>query len=100
MPDIRLITENLADKLIQGIRRSTAVYIMTSFVMEFGVKLLAHHLQEAVDRGADVKLLAGDYLHITQPNALRKLLAIEGLEIRIWRSRGTSFHPKGLFARL
>lgn len=94
MPDIRLITENLADELIQGIRRSTAVYIMTSFVMESGVKLLAPHLQEAVDRGAEVKLLAGDYLHITQPNALRKLLEIEGMEIRIWRSRGTSFHPK------
>ncbi|GIP30276.1 hypothetical protein J23TS9_54060 [Paenibacillus sp. J23TS9] len=94
MPDIRLITENLADELIQGIRRASGIYIMTSFVMESGVKILAPHLEEAVQRGAEVKLLAGDYLHITQPDALRRLLKIEGLEIRIWRSRGTSFHPK------
>lgn len=94
MPEIRLITENLADELIQGIRRAAGIYIMTSFVMESGVKILAPHLREAVQRGAEVKLLAGDYLHITQPNALRRLLEIEGLEIRIWRSRGTSFHPK------
>ncbi|WP_211748450.1 DEAD/DEAH box helicase family protein [Paenibacillus sp. Marseille-Q4541] len=94
MPDIRLITENLADELIEGIGRASGIYIMTSFVMDSGVKLLAPHLEKAIRRGAEVKLLAGDYLHITQPNALRRLLQIEGLELRIWRSRGTSFHPK------
>lgn len=94
MPDIKLITENLADELIQGISRASGIYIMTSFVMNSGVKILAPHLEDALARGAEVKLLAGDYLHITQPEALRRLLSIEGLELRIWRSRGTSFHPK------
>lgn len=94
MPDIKLITENLAGELIPAIGRAAGVYIMTSFVMESGVKILAPHLEAAIARGAEVKLLAGDYLHITQPNALRRLLKIEGLELRIWRSRGTSFHPK------
>lgn len=95
MPDIRLITENLADELIPGIGRASGIYILTSFVMESGVRLLAPHLKEAIERGAEVKLLAGDYMFVTQPSALRLLLSIDpSIEARIWRSRGTSFHPK------
>jgi HKD family nuclease len=52
-------------------------------------------LKEAADRGAEIKVLAGDYLFVTQPQALRLLLAVdERIEARLWRSRGTSFHPK------
>ncbi|SEP00999.1 hypothetical protein [Paenibacillus sp. OV219] len=73
MPDIKLITENLVDELIPGINRASGIYILTSFVMESGVKLLAPHLKEAALRGAEVKLLAGDYLFVTQREALRAL---------------------------
>lgn len=95
MPDIKLITENLADELIPSIQKASGIYILTSFVMESGVRLLAPYLKEAMDRGAEVKLLAGDYLFVSQPEALRALLRIHpGIEARLWRSRGTSFHPK------
>jgi len=95
MPDIKLITENLADELIPGIQQASGIYILTSFVMESGVRILAPHLKDALERGAEVKLLAGDYLFVTQPEALRELLLIHpGMEVRLWRSRGTSFHPK------
>ncbi|MDT3429247.1 superfamily II DNA or RNA helicase [Paenibacillus forsythiae] len=68
---------------------------MTSFLMQSGVRLLAPHLKSALERGAEVKMLAGDYLYITQPDGLRALTAIdERLEARLWRSMGTSFHPK------
>ncbi len=95
MPDIKLITENLADELIPGIQKSVGIYILTSFVMESGVKLLSSHLKQAAERGAEVRVLAGDYLFVTQPGALRLLQNIDPrIEIRLWRSRGTSFHPK------
>ncbi|QHT59364.1 DEAD/DEAH box helicase family protein [Paenibacillus lycopersici] len=95
MPDIKLITENLVEELIPGIQRASGIYILTSFVMESGVRLLAPHLKEAALRGAEVKLLAGDYLFVTQPEALRALIRIHpAIEVRLWRSRGTSFHPK------
>ncbi|MGN7454876.1 DEAD/DEAH box helicase family protein [Paenibacillus pasadenensis] len=95
MPDIKLITENLVDELIPGIQQASGIYILTSFVMDSGVRILAPHLREALDRGAEVKLLAGDYLFVTQPQALRTLLSIHpSMEARLWRSRGTSFHPK------
>lgn len=95
MPDIKLITENLADELIPGIKRATGIYILTSFVMESGVRLLQPYLKDAADRGAEIKILAGDYLFVTQPQALRRLLEVdERIEARLWRSFGTSFHPK------
>ncbi|OWR33151.1 DNA helicase [Saccharibacillus sp. O23] len=93
--NVKLITRNLADELIAGMQNASGIYIMTSFLMQSGVNLLAPQLKKALDRGAEVKMLAGDYLYITQPEGLRKLLAIDPrLEARLWRSMGTSFHPK------
>ncbi|MCD1261418.1 DEAD/DEAH box helicase family protein [Paenibacillus athensensis] len=95
MPDIKLITENLADELIPGIERAAGIYIMTSFVMRSGVQMLAPHLKAAAERGADIKILCGDYLFITQPEGLRALVHIDArIEARLWHSRGASFHPK------
>src|SRR5690606_36667161 len=71
------------------------IYIVTSFVMRSGVALLAPHLKEAAERGAEIKVLAGDYLYVTQPEGLRLLCGIHpNIEARLWRSRGMSFHPK------
>jgi DNA or RNA helicases of superfamily II len=93
--NIKLITENLADELITGIQNASGIYIMTSFVMQSGVRLLAPHLKSAIERGAEVKILAGDYLFVTQPEGLQALRDIDiRLEARLWRSMGTSFHPK------
>ncbi len=95
MPDIKLITTNLADELIPGIERASGVYILTSFVMESGVRLLQPYLKAAAERGGEIKILAGDYLFVTQPQALRRLIEVDNrIEARLWRSYGTSFHPK------
>ncbi|XEC96002.1 phospholipase D-like domain-containing protein [Paenibacillus tarimensis] len=94
MPDIKLITENLADELIPGIQRASGIYILTSFVME-SCQAARSAFKRRDGRGAEVKLLAGDYLFVSQPEALRSLLRIHpSIEARLWRSRGTSFHPK------
>ncbi|GIO91435.1 MULTISPECIES: DEAD/DEAH box helicase family protein [Paenibacillus] len=93
--NVKLITENLADDLITGMQNASGIYIMTSFVMQSGVRLLAPHLKGAIERGAEVKVLAGDYLFVTQPEGLQALRDIDPLlEARLWRSMGTSFHPK------
>ncbi|MEK3883649.1 DEAD/DEAH box helicase family protein [Paenibacillus sp. PL2-23] len=93
--NVKLITENLADELIVGMQHASGIYIMTSFIMQSGVRLLAPHLKSAIERGAEVKVLAGDYLFVTQPEGLKLLCDIDDrLEARLWRSMGTSFHPK------
>ncbi|MCP1135778.1 DEAD/DEAH box helicase family protein [Paenibacillus polysaccharolyticus] len=93
--NVKLITDNLADELITRMQHASGIYIMTSFIMQSGVKLLAPHLKRAAERGAEVRMLAGDYLYITQPEGLRALCEVDSrIEARLWRSMGTSFHPK------
>lgn len=70
-----------------------------AFVLESGVELLEEHLRDLLDRGAHIRLLTGDYLGVTDPRALYRLLDLqEGargqLDLRVFESAGTSFHPK------
>ncbi|WP_134702982.1 DEAD/DEAH box helicase family protein [Ammoniphilus sp. YIM 78166] len=95
MTRIKLITENLLEDLVQAMEQASSIYFITSFVMESGVRLLEGRLKQAILRGAEVKILAGDYLFVTQPEGLRRLIDIDdSIEVRLWRSKGISFHPK------
>ncbi|MDD9311793.1 DEAD/DEAH box helicase family protein [Cytobacillus firmus] len=95
MSNIQLITNQLGTHLLKQIESASSICILTSFTMKSGVSYLTKHLKIAAERGADIKICTGDYLYITQPEALAALLDIhEKIEIRIWRSNGTSFHPK------
>ncbi|WP_100372088.1 DEAD/DEAH box helicase family protein [Bacillus sp. FJAT-45037] len=92
---MRLITELLIDEIKESIEKASSIYIVTAFLMKTGVDLLKHPLKEALDRGAEVKICTGDYMYITQPDALRALFLLdERIEIRLWQSNGRSFHPK------
>ena len=52
-------------------------------------------LQQAALRQADIKILTGDYMAITQPDALALIHSeLPTAEIRMIESGGTSFHPK------
>ncbi|HJV47324.1 MAG TPA: DEAD/DEAH box helicase family protein [Bacillota bacterium] len=95
MSKIKLVTENLLDELIKSIDTASGVYLIISFVMESGVRLLEESLLKALNRGAEIKILAGDYLFVTQPEGLRRCFQLDPrIEVRLWRSNGTSFHPK------
>lgn len=96
MSSIKLVTENVQKHIIEGIHTASTIYILTSFVMKSGVELLRPYLIAAAKRGADIKICTGDYLFVTQPEALRRLLfpEFENVEVRLWQSNGTSFHPK------
>jgi superfamily II DNA or RNA helicase/HKD family nuclease len=95
MSEVKLITTNLKAEIIENINKSSTIYILTSFVMKSGVELLKAPLHQAAIRGADIKICTGDYLFVTQPDALKELISIhESIKVRLWRSSGTSFHPK------
>lgn len=100
MTEIRFITENLVSNLEQQLEQATTVYWITAFAMKSGVDLVLPSLVDAAKRGADIKLLVGDYLSITQPEALRRLIdAVPEAEVRIYQSHGLSFHPKAYLFR-
>ncbi|KEZ53663.1 DEAD/DEAH box helicase family protein [Metabacillus indicus] len=95
MSKVQLITNQLANRLIEKLETADTIYILTSFVMKSGVDLLEKPLLKAAERNADIKICTGDYLYITQPEAIEKLAAIHpSIEVRMWKSNGVSFHPK------
>jgi superfamily II DNA or RNA helicase/HKD family nuclease len=95
MSKVELITGELGKHLSTQIENATSICILTSFIMKSGVQYLKESLRQAALRGADIKVCTGDYLFVTQPKALEELLSIhEGIQIRLWKSNGISFHPK------
>ncbi|MBU6277281.1 MAG: HIT domain-containing protein, partial [Planctomycetes bacterium] len=105
-PD-RPLWPHLADRL----PGATEVDLVASFVQRSGLELVRESLFRALAGGARVRVMAGDYLGITSPDALRQLLgwldyardaaglAAGVLEVRLLeldRLPGppASFHPK------
>ncbi|MBU8907676.1 DEAD/DEAH box helicase family protein [Desertibacillus haloalkaliphilus] len=101
MTKVKLLTEALIDEIVPAMETASSIYILTSFAMKSGVERLAPSLKRAVERGAEVKVCTGDYLYVTQPQALQALIDVdESIEVRLWKSNGKSFHPKAyLFQR-
>ena len=89
--------------LLDAINHATEISITTAFIRMTGVRLIQEALVDALNRKARVRILTGDYLGITDPNALRyfMLLQEQGAEVRVFESQGrTSFHMKAyLFTR-
>lgn len=95
--------------------RATRIDILAAFVQDSGLAAIASAVQDALARGARLRVLTGDYLDITQVDAVRRLadwasttaaerraddpkLRVAGeLEARVVetaRLGGRSFHPK------
>ncbi len=81
--------------LLEELGKARAVDVAVAFVLESGVHLIEEHLQDLLDRGGRLRLLAGDYFGITEPAALLRLLDLQGKRsLRVFESRNVSFHPK------
>ncbi len=57
-------------QLVNSMKRADRIDIIVSFLMESGVKMLLKDLDQAMKRGAKIRILTGNYLGITQPSAL------------------------------
>jgi superfamily II DNA or RNA helicase/diadenosine tetraphosphate (Ap4A) HIT family hydrolase/HKD family nuclease/SOS-response transcriptional repressor LexA len=98
-PD-RPLWHRLADRL----PGASEVDLLASFVQTSGLDLVGKSLFRAIAAGAKVRLLVGDYLGITSPDALRQLLGWVDLagpafearlaELETLRGSPDSFHPK------
>lgn len=86
----------LSYKLKQSIENATKIDIIVSFIMESGIKMLIKDLEAAVNRGVQVNILTGNYLNITQPQALYLIKSKFGdkVNLRFYNNTNRSFHPK------
>lgn len=55
-------------------RGATGINIVSAFLMDRGLCLVENDLFAALEEKANVRLLTGDYLKVTQPAALKRLL--------------------------
>jgi superfamily II DNA or RNA helicase len=77
-----------------------SIDIAVAFVMDGGVKRLRPYLEELLERGGRLRLLTGDYMDATEPDGLESLLDLSGdRTLRVFESRGQSFHPKSYIFR-
>ena len=83
-------------QLINSIKKADSVDIIVSFLMESGVRMILNELDNALKRGAKIRILTGNYLGITQPSALyliKKKLG-DNVDLRFYSDKNRSFHPK------
>lgn len=83
-------------QLADSIKKADSVDIIVSFLMESGVKMLLGELDNALKRGAKIRILTGNYLGITQPSALYLIKHKLGdqIDLRFYNEKNRSFHPK------
>jgi superfamily II DNA or RNA helicase/diadenosine tetraphosphate (Ap4A) HIT family hydrolase len=88
-------SDPLLPHLIDLLDQSSSVDIAAAFTMDSGVRLIEEHLRDVLDRHGRVRIVTGDYLGVTEPRALLRLLDLRGdIRVRIFESDGVSFHPK------
>jgi len=84
-------------RLLSAINRASRIDIAVAFIRSTGLILLQDAFSEALTRGAQVRILTGDYLQITEPQALRQLMLFrnQGADVRIFECNDKkSFHMK------
>lgn len=83
-------------QLVSSLKKAASVDIIVSFLMESGVKMLLSELDNALKRGARIRILTGNYLGITQPSALYLIKRKLGdrVDLRFYNEKDRSFHPK------
>jgi superfamily II DNA or RNA helicase/diadenosine tetraphosphate (Ap4A) HIT family hydrolase len=86
----------LLPHLVAHLAGAHRVDVAVAFILRSGVQLVEEHLRDLMARGGRARILTGDSMGITEPEALLRLLDLgPGLELRVFESRGrTSFHPK------
>ncbi|MEQ9005013.1 MAG: DEAD/DEAH box helicase family protein, partial [Pseudomonadales bacterium] len=68
---------SFATALASAIHAAQAIDMVVAFVQPGGLRLIREDLRQALERGTHVRLLTGDYMNATSPDALRMLLALE-----------------------
>ncbi|MCT8986481.1 phospholipase D-like domain-containing protein [Shewanella phaeophyticola] len=87
----------LLPKLLKAINRATSIEISVSFIQQSGLNLLFDSLSDALERNASIAIITSDYLHITDPVALRHLMILQsrGAQTKIFTCQAQqSFHMK------
>ena len=95
----------LRPHLAHHLARAERVDVVVAFIKPSGLQELWSDLRDALERGASLRVLTGDYLGITDPDALVKLLDLKEqggtlVNLRVFNTTSANaqllraFHPK------
>ena len=80
-----------------AVHRANRIDLAVAFIKSSGLALLFDALADAIEiRDAQLRVLTSDYLDVTDPQALRRLLlpAERGADVRLFKANNESFHLK------
>ena len=82
--------------LREAFNKAKKIDIIVAFLMESGVILIEEDLKNIKDKNIPIRILAGNYLNITQPQALYmlKVIFVDKVDLRFYEEPKRSFHPK------
>jgi len=110
-PHTRALITGGEDPLLPHLRAhlgsAEGLDVAVAFVLSRGLACIEAHIRDLVRRGKRLRFLTGDYREVTDPDALLRLLDLasladssERVELRIFESQDTSFHPKAYLVHL
>ncbi|MGM0484721.1 MAG: hypothetical protein ACQERI_09250 [Candidatus Krumholzibacteriota bacterium] len=81
--------DHFLPQLINAINNATQIDMAVAFIRMTGLELIKDALQEACEREVSMRILTGDYLGVTEPQALRQLMLLKegGAKVRIFESK-------------
>jgi len=88
-------TDPFLQHLLSDIEIADRLDLAVAFVLPSGVDLIEEHIRDLLRRGGQVRFLTGNYNQVTDPEALQRLLDLDGdLTLRIYDCTERTFHPK------
>lgn len=91
-------TSTLVDAICKELQACVEARFAVAFVMRSGLDLLEGPIRAALLRGVNLKFLTTDYLGVTEPEALERMLKWPGqCDVRVYSHERRSFHPKAYF---
>lgn len=87
------LNEKVLSTILDELRNCQSFFLSVAFITSGGVASIMGVLLDLESRGIKGKILVSEYLNFTEPEALRKLLQLSNVELKI--ARETDFHSKG-----
>ncbi|MEC8374607.1 MAG: DEAD/DEAH box helicase family protein, partial [Pseudomonadota bacterium] len=90
----------LLHEIRNALKNATSIEIAVSFIRMSGLSLIIQDIEDAMnseERNVKLSLLTSDYMNITEPQALKRLMLLKerGADVQIFESKqATSFHLK------
>ena len=91
--------DELLPHLLAHLDAAASADFAVAFVLESGVALIEEHLADLLNRGGRLRFITGDYLGVTEPHALVRLLDLKEryqaqAQLRVFEAGKGTFHLK------